>query len=163
MKVKISHLKHGFHTIELAEKPASFDLADSQIFRSEISVVLEIDKEKDTLYIKQHASTTGDFICDRCAEAFRREVMSHESIVFTSDRDLIQYDDELRYLAPDEQEIDITDDVRDALMLAIPFKLLCTDECKGICPHCGANLNVSSCECTTDFIDPRWEALRQLK
>lgn len=162
MKIKISHLKDGFHTIEIHEKPESFDLKGSENYKTEIDVVLEIDKQRDTLYIKERVTAMGDFVCDRCAESFQRQVVTREQVVYTSDRELVRFDEELRYLAPDQQEIDITDDIRDALLLAIPIKVLCSEACKGICPRCGRNLNVETCHCRQERIDPRWEALRRL-
>ena len=59
--------------------------------------------------------------------------------------------------------IDLGEDVRQTLILAVPLKLLCRPECKGLCPQCGTNLNNETCSCTTVEADPRWDALRALK
>jgi uncharacterized protein len=162
MKIQISHLEAGLHTIALSEVPERFDLIDSEIFRSKIDVLLVLDKHQDALYIKQSIATTGDFICDRCTEPYRCEMASEERIVYSSDKELVKYDEELRYLAADQREIDITEDVREAVLLAVPAKKLCKKECKGICPQCGANLNHGDCNCTFTQTDPRWDALKKL-
>ncbi len=57
--------------------------------------------------------------------------------------------------------IDLNDLLNDYLILALPMKRLCDSDCKGICPRCGTNLNVSSCECRDDYVDTRLEKLRQ--
>jgi uncharacterized protein len=47
--------------------------------------------------------------------------------------------------------------------LSIPLKVLCKDDCKGLCPRCGINLNDTSCSCDTTDTDPRWAPLSKLK
>jgi len=62
-------------------------------------------------------------------------------------------------------EIDIIDlepMIRDALLLEVPAKPLCRDDCAGLCPSCGIDRNVAGCECGTTELDPRWAALRSL-
>ena len=58
--------------------------------------------------------------------------------------------------------VDITDDVRDALALAIPMKHLCKPDCKGLCPNCGHDLNKEECICLPAEIDNEWSALKEL-
>lgn len=62
----------------------------------------------------------------------------------------------------DVDVIDLEPLVRDALLLELPGTPLCRDDCAGLCPQCGADLNVTSCDCTTEDLDPRWAALRSL-
>ncbi len=60
----------------------------------------------------------------------------------------------------DEQHIlDLTDVVREYLLLSAPMKPLCRDDCAGMCMACGANLNEASCECDKNAVDPRWTPL----
>jgi uncharacterized protein len=66
---------------------------------------------------------------------------------------------ELAYFLGDE--IDIADLVRESLLLAQPLKKLCKEECKGLCPKCGINLNVSTCSCNKEIMDPRLMVLQQ--
>ena len=65
-------------------------------------------------------------------------------------------------LAPDGQ-IDMAEVVREQLLLALPEQIFCREDCKGLCPKCGANLNLIDCKCADDEIDPRWAALKSLK
>jgi uncharacterized protein len=67
------------------------------------------------------------------------------------------------YLHPETDTINLTDDIRDYALLAIPMKSLCSENCKGLCPNCGANLNDGPCKCKEEKIDPRWEPLLKLK
>ena len=54
-------------------------------------------------------------------------------------------------------------ELAEQVMLQIPIKVLCTDACKGLCAHCGMNLNTASCGCHTDFIDERLAVLKKLR
>ena len=53
--------------------------------------------------------------------------------------------------------------VREQVLLAVPLKVTCREDCKGLCPHCGTNLNEGQCSCTIAMEDPRWTALREIR
>ena len=57
----------------------------------------------------------------------------------------------------------LEDVIKEQLLLALPVKLVCNAECKGFCPHCGANLNAESCACQNTMSDPRWSALEDIR
>lgn len=59
-------------------------------------------------------------------------------------------------------EIPISEALRENVLLNLPTKPLCSPECKGLCPQCGANLNSGPCDCPTDDVDPRFAALKKL-
>lgn len=60
-------------------------------------------------------------------------------------------------------EVDVDDLMREQILLALPTRSLCREECRGLCPECGANLNEGACECGHKEVDPRWAALADLK
>jgi uncharacterized protein len=62
----------------------------------------------------------------------------------------------------EEGTIDLNVLVNDAVILNLPIKHLCSPECRGLCPYCGANLNRGDCGCRVEEIDPRLEVLRKL-
>jgi uncharacterized protein len=57
----------------------------------------------------------------------------------------------------------LEDALREQVLLAVPLKAICREDCKGLCPHCGKNLNIEPCSCTEPVEDPRWSALRDLR
>ena len=57
----------------------------------------------------------------------------------------------------------LEDALREQVLLATPVRALCRDDCKGLCPHCGRNLNVEQCNCEQHVSDPRWDALSDIK
>ena len=60
-------------------------------------------------------------------------------------------------------EVDVDELVREQILLALPTRSLCREECRGLCPECGANLNEGACGCAAKEVDPRWAALADLK
>ena len=75
--------------------------------------------------------------------------------------ELGEEDVEVSYYRDDA--IDLAGLMREQFYLALPMKPLCTDDCKGLCPQCGTNRNVSQCSCTQGWVDPRLAALQALK
>ncbi|MEO7658752.1 MAG: DUF177 domain-containing protein, partial [Pyrinomonadaceae bacterium] len=63
----------------------------------------------------------------------------------------------------EDGKIDMAEVVREQLLLVQPEQIFCREDCKGLCPQCGANLNLIDCKCADDDIDPRWAALKNLK
>ena len=59
--------------------------------------------------------------------------------------------------------IQLEDVLKEQVLLALPAKMLCREDCKGLCPQCGKNLNQGSCQCEVKVSDPRWAALESIK
>ncbi len=57
----------------------------------------------------------------------------------------------------------LEDVLREQVLLALPIKAICREDCKGLCPHCGSNLNQEQCNCTDPVQDPRWSALKDIR
>ena len=63
----------------------------------------------------------------------------------------------------DGEAIELDDFVREHILLALPGHVLCREDCKGLCPECGADLNAGACKCESKEIDSRWQALKDLR
>jgi uncharacterized protein len=110
----------------------------------------------------------GSLECSRCLAPYdfvhderfslllypRTPVDSPELLLAREDLDASFYDDPVVPVAPIVEE---------RIQMAIPMKPLCREDCRGLCPQCGADLNVSECSCVFEEIDPRWRALQLLK
>ncbi|HLV88866.1 MAG TPA: DUF177 domain-containing protein [Candidatus Sulfotelmatobacter sp.] len=57
----------------------------------------------------------------------------------------------------------LEDVLREQVLLALPLKITCREDCKGLCPQCGKNRNLEPCSCTAPIEDPRWEALKEIR
>lgn len=104
--------------------------------------------------------TTIHGVCDRCAGDFDRLVEIPMNVVLVTE--LSNEEDEDEWVFPLEGDnADLEDIVRTVFVLNLDSKLLCREDCKGICPRCGKNLNGGPCDCRKEP-DPRFAALKQL-
>ena len=112
------------------------------------------------LMMEGQVSTTIHGICDRCAGSFDREVTFPIDVVLVTE--LANEENEDEWVFPLEGDsADLDDIVRTVFVLNLDSKLLCKEDCKGLCPKCGKNLNDGPCNCQKE-LDPRFAALKQL-
>lgn len=98
--------------------------------------------------------------CGRCLEPFVEEGKTTltAKLVEKIDNDIEDEDEEIIYYIGDE--LDLQEYVINTMILLLPMKPLCNEECKGLCPKCGANHNQTKCDCVIENIDPRFEKLK---
>ena len=111
------------------------------------------------LLMTGNITTTIHGICDRCAAEFSREIDFPIDVVLVTELASEENEDEWVFpLVGDSADLD--DIVRTVFVLNLDSKLLCKEDCKGLCPRCGKNLNDGKCTCEKE-LDPRLAALRQ--
>ena len=159
--VNILHLKEGHSREEKSVEPKDAGFVDDEEIIQPINITFDIDKVGTEHYIKAHFNTIAHFNCDRCAEEFDLKISDDIRIILTRDESLLEQDDVYK-INDGTSIVDITESVKEALVLAFPGKKLCSKDCQGLCVVCGANLNKETCTCEKDQIDPRWEALKKL-
>ena len=104
--------------------------------------------------------TTIHGTCDRCANDFDRDIHFPIDVVLVTE--LANEENEDEWVFPLEGDsADLDDIVRTVFVLNLDSKLLCSDDCKGLCHRCGKNLNDGPCTCQKE-LDPRFAALKQL-
>jgi uncharacterized protein len=107
--------------------------------------------------------------CSRCLKPVEHKLDQDFRAVFvTPEEDLagteVELDNELLDQSIAENGfVDLVDVVREQLLLAVPERAFCSEDCRGLCPQCGTDLNLIDCNCGDDEIDPRWAALSKLK
>lgn len=112
------------------------------------------------LVMQGSIATTIHSICDRCASEFHRKVEFPIDVVLVTKLESEENEDE--WVFPLEGDsADLDDIVRTVFVLNLDSKLLCKEDCKGLCPQCGKNLNDGPCNCRKE-LDPRFAALKQL-
>lgn len=98
--------------------------------------------------------------CDRCLET--AELPQDLKLRHTLVRELNPEDDMESYIPVDGDKLELDELVYADIVLNLPAKLLCREDCKGICPICGADQNTTICSCESRVTDPRLEVLKQL-
>ena len=72
-------------------------------------------------------------------------------------------EEDLNLAVFDGKAIELDDLVREEILLGVPGHVLCSEDCKGLCPTCGIDRNLGNCQCDTDEIDSRWQRLKELQ
>ena len=106
------------------------------------------------------ARTTLSCVCDRCAGKFLREKEISYGCILANDRQCEENDEIV--LLKDGEFVDVEDLARTAFILGMDTKILCSEDCKGLCPRCGADLNLGPCSCKVKEVDPRLAVLATL-
>jgi uncharacterized protein len=168
------------HPVEFAEKfdPGVIDLGTDyrQIVPIESSGRADLVEEhhgkhkiiKD-IRIKGRLTTSLESNCARCLEPIIQDVKSDFDLLYRpqgadAGRDEMSVTDAEAEISYYEGEGILLDDVvREQVLLAVPLKVTCREDCKGLCPHCGKNLNQEKCDCAVGFEEPRWAALKEIR
>ena len=160
-------LDHFTRTFEPQEVPAD---GDSFVVAAPVVLDFDIHKDKEKFRLVGSVRTELELPCSRCLEPFRfpveatfdqRYLPAADAAAQSEDVELGEEDVEVSYYRDDA--IDLAGLMREQFYLALPMKPLCNDDCKGLCPQCGTNRNVSQCSCTQGWVDPRLAALQALK
>jgi uncharacterized protein len=134
-----------------------------------VNVDLEIYKRPDHVRIQGNVNAALRLGCHRCLEAFTYALeqvvdtfLIHESKEGGQEEVELE-EQELEYEFFDGEVIDIDQLVAEHIFLALPYKALCSEGCRGICPRCGANLNVEACRCGGEEKPSPFAALAAIK
>jgi len=164
IKIKVSNLSNGKYEYDFEGKIDEIDVSDPYVGDFRTKVVLT--KFDNQIILDSSTEIDADLVCDRCNKEFNRVITSNYRMIYLFGQDTQNSGNEkmdVVYLHPDTDKIDLSNDVRDYSLLAIPMKKLCSEDCKGLCSKCGKNLNDGLCNCKDEETDPRWEQLKELK
>ena len=123
-----------------------------------VNVEGRIRNKAGMLLCDMQMHTTLHCTCDRCMKEFSEEKPADYSCVLAEER---QFDDDEDIVLLENDEVDLGDLARTAFILSMDTKFLCSEDCKGLCPGCGVDLNFEPCRCKKE-VDPRLAKLAQL-
>lgn len=134
-----------------------------------VDVICEAIKVNETVTLEVGLETAIDIECCRCLEPLTIPVQNQIKCTLIpggedEEKDAeseVEGGDDFCFYRGDVIDLDLI--IFEQIMLQIPIKALCSDSCRGLCPHCGANLNISTCSCRTDPVDVRLAALKKFK
>jgi uncharacterized protein len=148
--------------------PDEIDLETEDVrIKGEIEVKGELQRNA-TVDVKGVIKTPLEIDCTRCLTPVEHD-MNVEFHVDFVDKGLFPDSKETHLGSSDldtdvieGNELDLKEIAREQILLNLPEQVLCREDCKGICPTCGADLNKTQCNCGENEIDPRWAALKDL-
>jgi uncharacterized protein len=114
-------------------------------------------------------STRVEMACARCLEPVSQEVAKKFDLLYRpqgtdagrEELSVTAAEAEVSYYQG--EGLLLEDVLREQILLALPLRVICKEECKGLCPHCGKNLNYEQCSCAEPLEDPRWAALKEIR
>ncbi len=131
---------------------------------------MRVSLSGDQVDVDGNVKTLIELTCYRCSEGFSHPVQKSFDLKYQPDPvghtegeefELSYTDLEVGFYR--EDQLDLRSVISEQIILEIPMKPLCKNDCKGLCDKCGANLNRDPCECRPSIIDPRWTVLSKVK
>jgi uncharacterized protein len=131
--------------------------------RSPLSVSLEAQQAGPDVVVRGRMTGSFELSCRRCLEPVVGEIDEDVGLFYRAGSE--PGDDEPADVLPLPRAgtLDVAEPLREQVLLAVPAYVHCREDCRGLCPRCGANLNEADCGCTSEATDDRWAPLRQLK
>jgi len=150
--VDVARLDEGGEWYRGETSPDVLDFEASEILTPEGGIVyaLNVQAVGTELLVRGELRLKLRCVCSRCADAFETEAVDPEFVHSVEINDATDF-------------LDLTDEIREAIILALPGYPVCSETCRGLCMSCGANLNKTSCSCHESGSDSRWAALGALK
>jgi len=141
------------------------DIGLTDVGNTKTPVIVEVsvkDRRSSGFRVEGTVKTEFTLPCDRC---LRDTLLPASGVidVWVVLEDQPEYDDDAIRLAPGANEITLDGPVGEAILLAAPSKIVCRENCAGLCPQCGQDLNIERCDCRIDKLDDRWAALLKIK
>ena len=169
MRIELENLEGGEGDFANVYKPEDLNPVDERIQITEPAQVSgKIRLAGNEVFVNGHVETRAQVECDRCLKLvelpvngdFALEYITGAEYESSAAAELTEA--ELSVSVFDGEAIDVDEIVKEQIVLAVPTRMLCREDCKGICRECGTDLNMGECACKKDDIDPRWAALKNL-
>ncbi|WP_183108658.1 YceD family protein [Thermohalobacter berrensis] len=134
------------------------------ILTSPVKVTGNVFKTNDGLYLSANITYEYSDECARCLKEVKDKVDTSISgrLVEKEQKNKIENDEDETEIFYEGNEVDLDELTINTILLSLPMRVLCNEECRGICPKCGQDLNEVECNCEDDNIDPRFAKLKEL-
>jgi len=151
MILVLKDLKPGRNAFSFTADPADLDLPrEDPAFTERIAVELVAHKQVNLIQLHLSAGTRVEMICSRCGETFARELSGEATYIIRQGKERLARektlsDEDIFTIFTTEGELDTLPLIREVLLLEVPMRPLCREDCAGLCPVCGANWNMETC------------------
>ncbi len=150
MKVNVKRIPDGGEELHGEESAAVMELQEEDVaFEDPVRYSLHAQIQNNALLVTGTLTTPATLRCSRCLKLFRQPLRVAQFV----------FHQELT----GEDFVDLTANIREDIILELPQRALCEEACKGLCPTCGADLNVKRCQCQPVRGSLEWHALDSLK
>jgi uncharacterized protein len=169
MLLDLSQMRGARDRLQRAYAPSAFESADEDYrIAQPVKLAFDVYKNRAECRLVGRMSTALELQCGRCLEPFTLPVDAAFDLLYlphtenVGEGEVEIEEDDLDTAFYRDEVIDLGQLMKEQFYLVLPMKPLCQEACRGLCPHCGTNLNQSSCTCVSTWVDPRLEGLRSL-
>ncbi|HSE33957.1 MAG TPA: DUF177 domain-containing protein [Pyrinomonadaceae bacterium] len=170
MRIELENLEDGKGSFAHTYQPEELNLVDERVRVTEpITVNGRVRSSGSEIKVSGRVETRVNVECDRCLKTLEIPVSAGFRLQYITGQEYEEKHaaelsaDEMALSVFDGDAIDVDEIAREQILLSVPDRALCDENCRGICSMCGTNLNTGSCECTSSETDPRWAALEKFK
>lgn len=170
MRIELDELEGNSSNFEHIYGPAELSLDDeSARLIGPTQVRGRLNRRGGEVQLRGTIQGRAEVDCDRCLKRIETPIEATFDVKYVpaGDYETLEtaelQEDDLSVSVFEDASIDVDELVREQLLLALPSRALCSAECKGLCPVCGADRNTQHCTCEAAQTDPRWDALKNLQ
>jgi DUF177 domain-containing protein len=170
MRIELENLEGGKGDFAHVYKPDDLNPVDERVSLTQPATVSgKVRLAGNEVFVNGHVEARAQVECDRCLQPVETPVNADFALEYISGSEYESSEaaelteTEMSVSVFDGKAIDVDEIVKEQILLAVPTRMLCREDCKGICPECGTDRNTGDCNCATNDIDPRWAALKNLK
>jgi uncharacterized protein len=170
MRIELENLEEGKGSFAHTYRTDELDLLDERVVLTlPAEVSGRIRAAGSEVHVSGEVETRVNVECDRCLKVLEIPVSTNFRLQYITGQ---EYEssyvaeltpEEMAVAVFDGEAIDVDEIVREQILLAVPDRALCREDCKGLCLTCGTDLNGGSCDCEASDTDPRWAALKKFK
>ncbi len=171
MKIAVTSLSERPTPLEAKMSPRELDLAAEGIrFEDPVYVSVTVTRLQEDVLAEGKARTSAHAECSRCLGDVPLELRGDFEALYVPDTgrfakrmghpDFVGGDQRVNIYS--ELTVDLSEEIRQCVLLELPMKPLCRPDCAGLCPSCGEDLNKGPCSCTPAEDDSPWAVLRKL-
>jgi uncharacterized protein len=170
MRIELEKLEGSRGDFAHVYRPEELNPVDERVNLAEPAKIKgQVRLAGNEVFVNGHVETRAQLECDRCLKAVELPVSADFALEYITGADYESSsaaalsEEELSVSVFDGESIDVDEIAKEQILLAVPARTLCREDCQGICPECGIDLNTGQCNCAADEIDPRWAALKSFK
>lgn len=167
--IKLSELRGNPSTVQkyhYKEEFPSLTLAGEKIeFSTPVEVDIQVENMGLFIIVRGQIQTRVYRACSRCLEMVDSPILPKFELTFIHQDDLEAAgidEDSDAYEVFGDDPVNLQEIVMETILMALPMTTICQEECQGLCPNCGINLNYEKCNCESKDIDPRLAVLQNL-
>ena len=170
IELRFDDFEEGRTRLSFEVTAEEIELADAYFaFPTPLQVELSVQRSLETFMVEGEIRCSVEGECCRCLAGVEKEMTAPLRLLFqrkqatAMELEAVEEEDDVEIFDPGTQEVDLVDHLRDAVVTEVPVRIYCRQDCKGLCPQCGCDLNAGECSCSEETVDPRWAGLKELK